>query len=797
MFGDRGPLRQEAEDTRLPSIPFRGGEEQPVRTQRGGMSGAFGSGGRATEAPPAEPEPATWGTGASQPGGGRGEVTGAPLGPRTGGAGTGWRGSIQLGPGVAADTALAIRAREDRINQQQTLQNLVDMRASGFTRDQMLQWAQLNDQDAEAAQQLANYHFPRIRQQIQDLNNKVDAARAGKIDPYHWHESIGRGGRVAAAFAALTGGFAAGKSNPNSALNMLDAAIARDIAAQDANIKNNIMLLQTERGLAQDERQLLEDEFKQLSQIRAMKYAAIVGRIEAAQQHAVTEAHHMSLQTAKDHYELKYLEAKAQAEQEIFKLEYDGPIKNAAQIAKLKQQAAQYQQMIRSAPSGGMTIPTEMVQTLEGEVVGPRPEAQIMVAPAPGRSGAIAARRPGTGRVVAPGGPGTGETQQPAPEPTRPAPSRELQPIEDVGTGVSRLETPEEAEQRYMNERAVWEEEQRAAELERRKAEVTASRYKINAKNIRQYAESVLLAHEDAVKFDGFKRGEAVGKRGLDSLVGLTSWSEAISAIQSGRAIPNGGMPDYRDAKIISGVIEENGPPSPLMYAGGERNIHYQEALKRYQLTIDYPEILEKNMFDPETGEKSKIRLNGRLLTIMPGSRAGKDYERVQNEVGKFRDVMGAMQRAAKTIRNVGITGMWETDPETGKTSFTFPGVFTNANPEIMMIQREAITQAMQYIKTHDPTARISDQDLRVGMEAAASYTGKGAAFVDWLQSMFNVSTKRDQIQAFMGKVLVEAQRIMYSRLEDDIVPDYNTMIALEQEYKANDKFLRKAQVRE
>jgi len=103
----------------------------------------------------------------------------------------------------------------------------------------------------------------------------------------------------------------------------------------------------------------------------------------------------------------------------------------------------------------------------------------------------------------------------------------------------------------------------------------------------------------------------------------------------------------------------------------------------------------------------------------------------------------------------------------------------------------------MLYIKTHDPTARISDQDLRVGMEAAANYVGNGAKFVDWMQSMFNVSTKRDQIQAFMGKVLVEAQRIMYQKLEDDIVPDYNTMMALEQEYKANDKFLRKAQMRE
>jgi hypothetical protein len=103
----------------------------------------------------------------------------------------------------------------------------------------------------------------------------------------------------------------------------------------------------------------------------------------------------------------------------------------------------------------------------------------------------------------------------------------------------------------------------------------------------------------------------------------------------------------------------------------------------------------------------------------------------------------------------------------------------------------------MQYIKTHDPTARISDQDLIIGLEAAANYRGKGDKFVEFFQSIIGVETKRKQVEYFMGKVLVEAQRIMYQKLEDDIVPDYNTMIALEQEYRANNKFLTESQKRE
>lgn len=726
-----------------------------------------------TEAPPAKTEEAGADMGGEGTARGRTTIKGEQdLGARTTGAKPGqWQASVQLGPGTAPDTAMAIRAREDRIHQQQVLQNLVEMRKAGLTRDQMTLWANLNDMDAARAQEIASTQIPLMRKKVQELQTKVDEARSLKVDPYHWHESIGRGGRVAAAFAALTGGFAAGKSNPNSAVNMMDAAIERDIAAQENNIRNNIQLLQLNRGLAQDERQLLEDELATMSQIRATKYAAIVGRIKAAQQHALTEAHHMALQTVYDHYELKYLHAKAAAEQEIFKLTYEGPVKNASEIARLQQEADAYQRQIRSDASGGMTIPIERVQTLEGDVSGPRPEAAIRVAraaPAPGRSGAVAGRGRGRARGVAPGGPAEGQAgTQPAPAIPEGAVAQDSEgQYLDAGGNVLKAQAP--------------------------KAEKAAPR--VNSQNITQWAGSdpEVAAHPEAVKHDSYARAHATGKKGQDVNVGITTWTQAARDIEAEREIRNGGMADHRDAKVVKEMMRQNGPPQPGKYKGGADNIHYKEAVAAWERVQRYPSILETNTYDQETGEKSKITLNGRMFTIIPGSRGKEDYARISEEVLKYRDGIGALKNAADTIRRVGLTGMWEAD-EDGKTSFTIPGMFTNENPDVLVLTREAIAQAMQFIKTHDPTARISDQDLKVGMQAAASYANNGAKFVDWIQSMFNVDTKRKQIVAFMGKVAVEAQRILYQRLEGDIVPDYNTSIMLENEYQANNEFLKEA----
>ncbi|MHC4933174.1 MAG: hypothetical protein ACYTGV_13390, partial [Planctomycetota bacterium] len=357
-----------------------------------------------------------------------------------------WTAHAEIEGGVSPDVLYGIAAREKRIHDAETLNHLATMRASGATEEHMLKWAQLNDSDSETARLVAEEHFPRMREKVRKLQQDVDDARSLKVDPYHWHKSIGRGGRVAASFAALTGGFAAGKNNPNSAVKMMETAIEQDIAAQEQNIKNTFEGLKLQKGLQADERALFDEQLNAMNSIRATKYAGIVGRIQAAQQHAVTEAHYLALQTAKDHFEVKLLQSIAAAQKEVLRLELDGPLRNAAQLAAYKQQIAQFTEQLQAPAAGGITVPTEQVSTLTGDTVGERPEAEIKMAPAPSRAAAVASR--GTRR---PSGP------------SRPSPSRETaaqepatpQPIEDAAQGISRLETQDEADARVARSQAA------------------------------------------------------------------------------------------------------------------------------------------------------------------------------------------------------------------------------------------------------------------------------------------------------------------------------------------------------
>ena len=682
-----------------------------------------------------------------------------------------WNVTATVEGGVSPDVLYAKAAREKRIADAETLDHLNQMRASGASEQQMMQWAQVNDDDAEIASTMAREHFPRMRDKVRQLQQDVDDARSLKVNPYNWHESIGRGGRVAAAFAALTGGFAAGKANPNTAIKMMDAAIERDIAAQEQNIKNEFEGLKMQKGLLGDERALYDEQLNSMNKIRAVKYAATVGRLQAVQQHAVTEAHHLAIQTTIDHFELKLINSIAAAQKEVLRLELDGPLRNASQLAAYKKQIAAYEQQLAVGPRGGMTVPTEKVSTLSGDTVGQRPEAEIVMGgqqqkqAAPGRAGAVGSRR----------APSTGGTPSEAPtgqqEPAE-AVSYEPIPIEDDVSGMSRMETQDEATQR-----GVREEVSRAA----------AAQGEARVDNVRQWAQENpdLRVKPHIAKEGSFAR--VVAEDQNKSFRGITTWDQALDDIGAGKRIRNDGMTGIDDAEVVAEALKDQ-VPRPEMYKGGADSLHYKAAMQQWKYAQDYPEILERDSF--LSGEYAKIRAGGKWYTIMPGSRDKDNYKRIREETTKMARATNGLEATAKTIRTVGLSGLFRKE-EDGSYTWQIPGL-TNDNSENMMLMRNSITAAMTYIKTHDPTARISDKDLEVGFEAAANYMGKGDKFVDFIQSIVGNDTKRRQIEKYLARVVVEAQRIWWTDMKNDLVPDYNTLGALTEQYRKVDDFVQR-----
>jgi hypothetical protein len=172
----------------------------------------------------------------------------------------------------------------------------------------MIDYANIHSMDAEEGRRLHNEHFTVAKQKSDQLYKRVQAARTMQVDPFNWHKSIGRGGRVASAFSMLTGQIAAGAGNPSSAMKMMDAAIERDISAQAKNIENEYNNLKLVKGLNENDRALYMEEMGSLNETRAVRYGAMLAKLEAAKQHAINESAYNSYKVMGDHYTMKLLE---------------------------------------------------------------------------------------------------------------------------------------------------------------------------------------------------------------------------------------------------------------------------------------------------------------------------------------------------------------------------------------------------------------------------------------------------------------------------------------------------------
>jgi hypothetical protein len=640
---------------------------------------------------------------------------------------------------------------EMRIEQGRRQQILADMVASGATQEQMQAWAEISQADTAHGEQLYVEHFQRAKQNVRQLRERVDQARSLAVNPYNWHESIGRGGRVAAAFATLTGGFAAGQLNPNTALKMMDAAIDRDIAAQEYNIKSTYENLKLTRDLNQDESRLFNEQLNALNELRAINYAAIVGRIQAAQQTALTEAHQISYQTAEDHYNLKLVSAFAAAQKEYLRLDVDGPIRNAAQLRALQSTMGQYEQMLAQPPQAGQPTSAQPVPSAPTAAGPSVPQGRKPVSR--GGPATAASSRGGAARVVAPQGPQAAESL--------PGPSAEDE-AQQMSVGPQTQVQPAATVQRRViqpREEVSPEEQQLQSQVNR---EVVARNY----------------APTHVGKYGSYARTIAAGEnRGF---AGITTWGEAIQDLAARRPIRNGGMMGTDDAEVVANLAPE---PHPELYEGGEASAAYKFAKETWDRGRRFPEMYERP--GSISGERSTITAGGKTYRVLASARDKASYDKVRAEVTKAARATDSLMKMAELVRLKGFSGIFTDE------GLVIPGI-TTSDPPSLEIYNEVVTQAMTYIKAHDPTARISDKDLEVGKEAATPYLTKTSKFIDLVQSLNGIkdNTARKQAERFLTKVAVEAARIMWREIENDVVPDYNTVEKMAAEMEKVDRFV-------
>lgn len=264
-----------------------------------------------------------------------------------------------------------------------------------------------------------------------------------------------------------------------------------------------------------------------------------------------------------------------------------------------------------------------------------------------------------------------------------------------------------------------------------------------------------------------------------------TSLAEGLQDIAAGKRIRNGGFIMNADADLVSAMVP---PPNPTLYVGGAAGAGYKIAKQAYDYGQEFEEIYETRA--TVGGQRNTIVAGGMSYKLSEGAIERTDekaYGEMQKKLAEVATGTKALRALATQIRTHGIQGIFT--PEGG---FNIPGFNTDDETTLLLANR-TITNAMQYIKTHDPTARISDKDLEVGQNAMGAFMTKGSKFMDFLQSLDGDSmnnTKRKQIENFLVHIAVESQRMVWEKFENSLVPDYNTMISMAQEADEVQKFI-------
>jgi hypothetical protein len=139
----------------------------------------------------------------------------------------------------------------------------------------------------------------------------------------------------------------------------------------------------------------------------------------------------------------------------------------------------------------------------------------------------------------------------------------------------------------------------------------------------------------------------------------------------------------------------------------------------------------------------------------------------------------------AKIVRHQGLSGI-----ATGE-GFELPGITTD-DPTSMEFINFRLVQAMDFIKTQDPTARLSNEDVKQGLQAMAPFLTKKMKFIDLLQSINGIEDNnvRHSVERFMAALAVETIRGLRQSLANDVVPDFEGMKKEERDIEQIDNWI-------
>jgi hypothetical protein len=229
-------------------------------------------------------------------------------------------------------------------------------------------------------------------------------------------------------------------------------------------------------------------------------------------------------------------------------------------------------------------------------------------------------------------------------------------------------------------------------------------------------------------------------------------------------------------------------PRRSVFAAGKDGQSLYDLTLDNWRHGQDFPEIYEAP--GSIAGQRNNIKAGNRNYRLLRSSAARtkpSEYKKLADDMAEMSEGIELMERLADELMRVGPSGLFD------EGGFTLPGI-TSTDPTKFIITREAILGAMQFIKQNDPTARISDQDIKLGDKAMGDILSGKFKFIDFVQSFAGTgatdNTIRKSLRNYFQELAIQARASYWKKHQNDLIPSAETLRVLEEDTKRRQKFV-------
>jgi len=625
------------------------------------------------------------------------------------------------------------------------------------------------ENDREEAIRIVTEEFPKLRAAQKKIQQELEDIRTLRVNPYNYLQTAGKGGRAGAVLATMVSQMAAGASGINSARNALKNAIDRDIEGQINDIELQFKGVEAADKNISAQVKLFENElmFREKAQVYAWEAATAI--INSAQWGAANESTYLGLQTLRQFAELMTIKAAAEERAKQSTLMYEFNVNTRADVIRRGMQAQQGQDVLDALYSEGVSEGQK--QVLENGM----PELRFIDENLQGQFGQavddVATLQQGT-EAPLPAQPAS----QARPQPRRPR--RGASPKSGGGFKADMEFTEEEA--------GLQESTPEQLQTTLQTGEVPATQGPPSA--LERPAPKPLPTREQLKS----EFQAAANQTGNKNTATMGSFHMSLESGDKNKPIHPGSSPKVWDM----GHTMLNDPFTFFGSAGDRaRSLPDADFLREWDQRHGFPEFgtfadKEEHAYRTnyqELYERKKTSGKGYVNTItsstfgditLVGSNVRKpnstEHKVLKEKIVDTANYISKLNKASKLLEKTSTRGFLGHRYSKEKGEWVFTPLDVGQQQAQIELKETIDALAIDWIKTKDPSGRLSDQDFARALDAMGGISGRGGrGLADILETMArggDTSQIRQAVIGFLKGLARDAELSMFHTIGGDTV---------------------------